>query len=166
MFGSFESHYFTFQILGGVVVARCLLSNLSDEENIDPVGIYILRRAYGLRLDLIAEQVEAVAHPQVGMCLDVGHGYLASCYLGWDYLATIRQVAPLVEPNAGIVLGRSCAGHRLAARNRGPIRRLLVLRGSGCRQSKQQRGRDEPSHQAPVRIRSTSCFTVGTKPFE
>lgn len=65
-------------------------------ENIDPVGIYILRRAYGLRLDLIAEQVQAVDHPQVAMCLDLGHGYLASRYVGWDYLATIRQVAPLV----------------------------------------------------------------------
>ena len=65
-------------------------------ENIDPVGVYILRRAYGLRLDLIAEQVQAVDHPNVAMCLDCGHGYLAAQYLGWDYLATIRQVAPLV----------------------------------------------------------------------
>jgi sugar phosphate isomerase/epimerase len=65
-------------------------------ENIDPVGIYILRRAYGLRLDLIAEQVQAVNHPQVAMCLDVGHAFLAARYVGWDYLATIRQVAPLV----------------------------------------------------------------------
>jgi sugar phosphate isomerase/epimerase len=65
-------------------------------ENIDPVGIYILRRAYGLRLDLIAEQVQQVNHPNVAMCLDMGHGYLASRYVGWDYLATIRQVAPLV----------------------------------------------------------------------
>jgi anti-anti-sigma factor len=42
VFGSFESHYFTFQVSGGVVVARCLLSNLSDEENIDPVGQELL----------------------------------------------------------------------------------------------------------------------------
>jgi len=65
-------------------------------ENIDPVGNYIMRRAYGLRLDLIAEQVTRIDHPQVGMCLDVGHGFLASNYVGWDYLAEIRKVAPLV----------------------------------------------------------------------
>ena len=33
-------------------------------------------------------------------------------------------------------------------------------------QRNEQRGRGENSHQAPVRIRSTSCFTVGTNPFE
>jgi sugar phosphate isomerase/epimerase len=65
-------------------------------ENIDPVGIYVLRRAYGLRLDAIAEQVEKVDHPNVAMCLDVGHAFLASSYLGWDYLLAIRQVAHLV----------------------------------------------------------------------
>jgi sugar phosphate isomerase/epimerase len=65
-------------------------------ENVDPVGIYVLRRAYGLRLDAIAEQVTRIDHPNVAMCLDVGHAFLASNYLGWDYLPTIRQVAPLV----------------------------------------------------------------------
>jgi len=93
-------------LAAGMAAERDHLRRLGDEagrhgirimvENIDPVGIYILRRAYGLRLDLIAEQVQAVDHPQVGMCFDAGHGYLAASYLGWDYLATIRQVAPLV----------------------------------------------------------------------
>jgi sugar phosphate isomerase/epimerase len=93
-------------LAAGMAAERDHLRRLGDEagrhgirimvENIDPVGIYILRRAYGLRLDLIAEQVQAVDHPQVAICLDCGHGFLASRYLGWDYLATIRQVAPLV----------------------------------------------------------------------
>ena len=93
-------------LAAGMAAERDHLRRLGDEagrhgirimvENIDPVGIYILRRAYGLRLDLIAEQVQAVDHPQVAMCLDCGHGFLAARYLGWDYLATIRQVAPLV----------------------------------------------------------------------
>lgn len=65
-------------------------------ENIDPVGNYVMRRAYGLRLDRIAEQVTRIDHPNVGMCLDVGHAFLASGYVGWDYLPTIRQIAPLV----------------------------------------------------------------------
>lgn len=42
MFGSFESHYFTFQSLGPVVVARCLLPQLSDDENIEPIGQELL----------------------------------------------------------------------------------------------------------------------------
>jgi len=93
-------------LAAGMAAERDHLRRLGDEagrlgvrimvENIDPVGIYILRRAYGLRLDLIAEQVQAVDHPQVAMCLDVGHAFLASQYLGWDYLGTIRRVAPLV----------------------------------------------------------------------
>jgi sugar phosphate isomerase/epimerase len=93
-------------LAAGMAAERDHLRRLGDEagrhgirimvENIDPVGSYILRRAYGLRLDLIAEQVLAVNHPQVAMCLDVGHAFLAARYVGWDYLATIRQVAPLV----------------------------------------------------------------------
>lgn len=42
MFGSFESLYFTFQSVGDVVVARCTLANLSDEENIEEVGQELL----------------------------------------------------------------------------------------------------------------------------
>lgn len=38
MFGSFESHYFTFEAVENVIVGRCVLSNLSDEENIEAVG--------------------------------------------------------------------------------------------------------------------------------
>ena len=93
-------------LAAGMAAERDHLRRLGDEagrhgirimvENIDPVGIYILRRAYGLRLDLIAEQVQAIDHPHVAMCLDVGHAFLASRYLGWEYLPTIRQVAPLV----------------------------------------------------------------------
>lgn len=38
MFGSFESHYFTFEAVGNIIVGRCSLANLSDEENIEAVG--------------------------------------------------------------------------------------------------------------------------------
>lgn len=39
MFGSFESHFFTFDSPNkDVVVAHCLRSNLSDEENIEAIG--------------------------------------------------------------------------------------------------------------------------------
>jgi sugar phosphate isomerase/epimerase len=65
-------------------------------ENIDPVGSYIARRAYGLRLDTLGEQIARVDHPQVGICFDAGHAYLASVYLGFDYLSAIRGIASQV----------------------------------------------------------------------
>jgi sugar phosphate isomerase/epimerase len=51
----------------------------------------------GMRLDLLAEQVRAVDSPNVGICLDVGHAFLAAPYWGVDYLAQIRAIAPDVK---------------------------------------------------------------------
>jgi len=51
----------------------------------------------GMRLDLICEQVKQVASPNVGVCLDVGHAFLAAPYLPGDYLATIRAAAPFIK---------------------------------------------------------------------
>jgi sugar phosphate isomerase/epimerase len=54
----------------------------------------------GMRLDLLAEQVREVGSPNVGICLDVGHAFLAAPY--WlagagSYLSEIRAIAPLVR---------------------------------------------------------------------
>ena len=65
-------------------------------ENIDPVGIYLARRAYGLRLDILGEQIARVDHPQVGICLDLGHAWVAATYAGYDFLPVIRAIAPQV----------------------------------------------------------------------
>ncbi len=51
----------------------------------------------GMRLDLIAEQVRAVDSPNVGICLDVGHAFLAARYWATDYLAQIREIAWQVQ---------------------------------------------------------------------
>lgn len=93
-------------LAAGMAAERDALRALGDEagrlgvrlavENIDPVGIYVARRGYGLRLDVLAEQVQAINHPQVGVCLDVGHAFLASRYLDWDYLAAIKEIASMV----------------------------------------------------------------------
>jgi len=64
-------------------------------ENRDPVGRYILRQAYGIDLERLAEQIERVDHPHVGICFDTGHAFLASAYLGFDYLEGVRRIAPL-----------------------------------------------------------------------
>jgi sugar phosphate isomerase/epimerase len=65
-------------------------------ENRAPTSRVIARRSYGMRLDLVAGQVEAVGHPNVTMCLDTGHAFLAAQYLGFDFLDAVRGAAPLV----------------------------------------------------------------------
>jgi len=52
----------------------------------------------GMRLDLLAAQVTALDTSSVGICLDVGHAFLAAPY--WpnaDYLGGIRAAAPWVR---------------------------------------------------------------------
>ncbi len=85
-------------------------------ENIDPVGDYIARRAYGLRLERLAEQVARVDHQQVGVCLDVGHAFLAANYLGADFLAGVREIAPLaIHLHVNDNLGRTQLDGAVAA---------------------------------------------------
>src|SRR3954453_2404878 len=78
------------------------------------------------------------------------------------------QVAALVEPDVGVGLARAGVGHRLTTGDRRPIGWLLLLRGNWRRdRDNQECGKQPPKeHHAPVRILSTSCFTVVTNPFE
>lgn len=58
----------------------------------------LARYHQGLRLDLLARQMERINLPNVGICLDVGHAYLAAPY--WPepgYLTGIRSCAPWVN---------------------------------------------------------------------
>ena len=45
----------------------------------------------------LAEQIAAVDHPAVGLCLDVGHAALASEVFGFDYFEECNAAAPLVR---------------------------------------------------------------------
>jgi sugar phosphate isomerase/epimerase len=52
----------------------------------------------GMSLRLLCEQVAQVASPNAGLCLDVGHAYLAAPYLDPpDYLGAVRACAPWVR---------------------------------------------------------------------
>ena len=60
----------------------------------------ILRGAvydYSVWPSQLAEQISAVDHPAVGICLDVGHAALAAGVFGFDYLEECAAVAPLVR---------------------------------------------------------------------
>jgi sugar phosphate isomerase/epimerase len=45
----------------------------------------------------IVRQLEAVDHPNVAMCLDFGHLYLASKALGFNYMEAVAEAAPWVR---------------------------------------------------------------------
>jgi sugar phosphate isomerase/epimerase len=45
----------------------------------------------------LADQISAVDHPAVGICLDVGHAALAANFFGFDYLEECAAIAPLVR---------------------------------------------------------------------
>jgi sugar phosphate isomerase/epimerase len=58
----------------------------------------LARYHQGLRLDLLARQMERINLPNVGLCLDVGHAFLAAPY--WpqpDYLSAVQACAPWVN---------------------------------------------------------------------
>lgn len=55
------------------------------------------RYAYAARPSILAEQVAAVDHPAVGICLDVGHAAVAATAFGFDYLEDCAVAAPLVR---------------------------------------------------------------------
>ena len=52
---------------------------------------------YSVWLSELAEQISAVEHTAVGICLDVGHAALAAGVFGFDYLEECAAAAPLVR---------------------------------------------------------------------
>jgi sugar phosphate isomerase/epimerase len=52
---------------------------------------------YSVRPSELAEQISAVDHPAVGLCLDVGHAALAADVFGFDYFEECAIAAPLVR---------------------------------------------------------------------
>lgn len=48
----------------------------------------------GMLIPRIVAQVEAVDHPNLGICLDLAHLFLATNQLGIDYLEAVGQAAP------------------------------------------------------------------------
>ena len=62
------------------------------------LGDELLPKYHGrLVVSNILRQLEAVDHPNVGMCLDLGHLFLASGALGFNYMEAIAEAAPWVR---------------------------------------------------------------------
>lgn len=51
--------------------------------------------SYAVWPDQLAAQIERIAHPAVGVCLDFSHLFLAAEWYGFDFLDAVRRLAPL-----------------------------------------------------------------------
>lgn len=73
--------------LAGAAGVRLAVENLIPQPD---------RHAYGADPVALAEQIAAVDHPAVGVCLDFGHAWLSATMLGFDYIAALSTLAPFV----------------------------------------------------------------------
>lgn len=74
--------------LGDIVAewgGRIALENMSPDRE----GYY-----YAFWPERLAEQVEAIDHPAIGVCIDTEHLYRASAWFGFDFLDAVRRLAP------------------------------------------------------------------------
>lgn len=55
------------------------------------------RYTYSIWPSELAAQVAEVEHPSVGLCLDVGHAFIASTFYGFDLVKECSSAAPLVR---------------------------------------------------------------------
>lgn len=53
--------------------------------------------SYAVWPEQLAAQVEAVDHPALGVCLDTGHLWASARWYGFDFLAGVARLAPLVN---------------------------------------------------------------------
>lgn len=51
--------------------------------------------SYAIWPELLATQVETINHPAVGLCLDIGHVYIAAHWYGFDFVQGVARLAPL-----------------------------------------------------------------------
>jgi sugar phosphate isomerase/epimerase len=52
---------------------------------------------YAIWPEQLARQIEAIAHPRVGACIDFGHLFFTSSYFGFDMLDGLARLAPLAN---------------------------------------------------------------------
>ena len=79
--------------LAGEMGATIAVENYYPEEPIRRGAVY----DYSVWPSQLAEQISAVDHPAVGVCLDVGHAALAAGFFGFDFIEECVAIAPLVR---------------------------------------------------------------------
>ena len=67
---------------------------------------------YGEYLQSLAEMIVQVNHPRVGITLDLGHAWLASCHYSYNLLAGVEAVRPYIRHiHLHDNYGRCCASY-------------------------------------------------------
>jgi sugar phosphate isomerase/epimerase len=79
--------------LAGEMGATIAVENYYPEQPILRGAVY----DYSVCPSQLAEQISAVDHPAVGICLDVGHAALAAGFYGFDLVEECANMAPLVR---------------------------------------------------------------------
>jgi sugar phosphate isomerase/epimerase len=79
--------------LAGELGVTIALENYYPEQPILRGAVY----DYSVWPSQLAEQISAVDHPAVGICLDVGHAALAAGFFGFDLVEECAAIAPLVR---------------------------------------------------------------------
>ncbi|MBA3793813.1 MAG: sugar phosphate isomerase/epimerase [Rubrobacter sp.] len=79
--------------LAGELGATIAVENYYPERPILRGAVY----DYSVWPSQLADQISAVDHPAVGICLDVGHAALAAGFFGFDFIEECRTMAPLVR---------------------------------------------------------------------
>ncbi len=70
------------------------------------------RYCYGEFLQSLVEMIVQVNHPRVGITLDLGHAYLASCHYGYNLLEGVDAVRPYIRHiHLHDNYGRCCASY-------------------------------------------------------
>lgn len=81
----------------GEVAGRLGVTVAVENSYPEPAILRGANYAYAVRPSELAEQVAAVDHPAVGLCLDVGHAAVAAEAFGFDFLEECMAAAPLVR---------------------------------------------------------------------
>ena len=63
---------------------------------VDASAEQLLKYHAGMSIPQLIRQVEAVAHPDLGLTLDLGHLFIAAHVCGFDFFEAIRQAGPYV----------------------------------------------------------------------
>lgn len=53
--------------------------------------------SYGVYIEELVKQVEKINKPNVGITIDLGHGYIASKYLGYDFESSIKKAEKYIN---------------------------------------------------------------------
>lgn len=83
--------------MAGEIAGRLGVTIAVENSYPEPSVLNGERYAYAARPSELAGQVSGMDHPAVGVCLDVGHAFVAASFYGFDFVRECAEIAPLVR---------------------------------------------------------------------